>query len=470
MLSRVHLIPQMLGSLKPLYRAFLSLKPFILADIGEGIKEVEVLQWFVKPGDKVEQFDPLCEVQSDKATVEITSRFDGTVTKLHYGKGDVALVGKPMCDIESHEESDAEKEETKKEAGTNESLSAGDKVVSSEPSEPSEPSVSSTVSQTSEKVLSTPAVRHLAKEHGIDLHHVHGSGKDHRVLKSDLLSYLDGMAHDGKKSSGPSAVLKQSEASEPAVPPPLGSSSSGSPSAFVRSSDDEEVPVRGLKRTMIKAMQASLAIPHFWVAEEIRMDKFKVFKKQLQDMIAKHGVSHLTYMPLFIKIASLALEEHPILNASLSQDLSTVRYHKHHNIGFAVDGSEGLIVPKIKNVESLSIVDISKEMERLVEQARIGKLSADDLSGGTFSLSNVGPIGGIYGGPVIVPPEVAIAALGRVRRLPRFDENGNVHAEEILPISVSADHRIIDGATLVRFINTFKEMVENPMSIMLHLH
>lgn len=204
-------------------------------------------------------------------------------------------------------------------------------------------------------------------------------------------------------------------------------------------------------------------IPHFVYSEEIIVTKLsKVRKSCKNDIDIK-----LSFMPFFIKAISNALLKYPILNASFDDGCNNIIYKNQHNIGVAMDTKIGLAVPVIKNVDKLSIIDISRELQRLMERGKDGTFSNEDLAGGTFSISNIGIIGGTYTKPVILPPQVGIMAIGRSRIVPTFDCNGNVKPEEILNLSASADHRIIDGATAANFITLVKKQIENPYLLFL---
>lgn len=216
-------------------------------------------------------------------------------------------------------------------------------------------------------------------------------------------------------------------------------------------------------------MNASLSIPHFGYCDEIEMTQAMNMRRRLQHAedaartAEDPATTKVTLMPIMLKAASLALREYPILNASLSEDLTEITQHAAHNIGVAMDTSKGLLVPVIKNVQHLSIFEIAQELSRLQQLGSAGKLGGDDLSGATFSLSNIGSIGGTYAAPVIAKPQVAIGAIGKIQKLPRFDENDDVVAARVMQISWAADHRVIDGATMARFSNRMKAFLEEPM-------
>ncbi|XP_037105332.1 lipoamide acyltransferase component of branched-chain alpha-keto acid dehydrogenase complex, mitochondrial isoform X2 [Syngnathus acus] len=414
---------------------------FKLSDIGEGITEVTVKEWYVKEGDRVSQFDSICEVQSDKASVTITSRYDGVVTKLYYDTDDIALVGKPLVDIETESTSDVIQEED----------------VVETPAMAREEHTHQEIKGL--KTQATPAVRRLAMENNIKLSEVVGSGKDGRILKEDILNFL-------AKQTGailPPSPFGEIRTSSPAPkPPPL--------AASLRDLAGKDVtePLKGFQKAMVKSMMAALSIPHLGLCEQVDLSRLVALRAELKTEARGHGLK-LSYMPFFIKAASLCLTRFPILNASLDESCQNITYKASHNIGVAMDTSLGLLVPTVKNVQLLSILEVAQELNRLQELGAAGQLGTADLSGGTFSLSNIGSIGGTYAKPVILPPEVAIGALGKIQVLPRFDVSGHVTRAHIMNVSWSADHRIIDGATMCRFSNMWRDFLQNPASMLLHL-
>ncbi|XP_066538158.1 lipoamide acyltransferase component of branched-chain alpha-keto acid dehydrogenase complex, mitochondrial-like [Hoplias malabaricus] len=421
---------------------------FKLSDIGEGIMEVTVKEWYVKEGDKVSQFDSICEVQSDKASVTITSRYDGIIRKLYYDVDAIALVGSPLVDIETDREQDGAPEE--------------DIVVT--------PAVSHEHTHQEikgHKTQATPAVRRLAMENNIKLSEVVGTGKDGRILKEDILNFLS-------KQTG--AILPYDEVKQPArsaqtpakerkpAPTP-------SPAAVQRpvfTGKDRTEPLNGFQKAMVKTMTAALKIPHFGFCDEVDLTQLVRLRSELKSLAESRGV-RLSYMPFFIKAASLGLLQFPILNASVDESCQNITYKGSHNIGLAMDTAQGLLVPNVKGVQALSVFDIAVELNRLQGLGSTGQLSTVDLSGGTFTLSNIGSIGGTYAKPVILPPEVAIGALGKIQVLPRFNSHGEVVKAHIMNISWSADHRVIDGATMCRFSNLWRSYLENPASMVLDL-
>ncbi|UIZ23036.1 hypothetical protein KXD40_003814 [Peronospora effusa] len=441
--------------------------PFRLADIGEGIAEVEVLQWFVKSGEKVKQFQNVCEVQSDKATVEITSRYDGIVTKVYYEVGEMAKVGTTLIDI------DVDEATARKQGGGKKKASSGAPIprkVSTPVSKDVEAVTTPVVAATpllsrildaprrvgdGEKLLTSPSVRRLAMEHNIQLHEIEGTGPDGRILKGDLLEFIRVQA--AKKLSSSATLTDETVA---AMPLP---SENGLNATYLQ--QDMVVPLTPIQKMMTKSMNLALQIPHFGYADEIRMDALYELRKELKPLAESRGVK-LSFMPFIIKAASLALRYYPMLNATLDDSETELTLLASHNISVAMDTPTGLIVPNVKNVQTKSVIEIAEDLHRLQQLADVGKLAPSDLSGGTFSISNIGSIGGTYMSPVLMVPQVAIGAIGQIQKLPRYDAEGNVKPVRLMNVSWSGDHRVIDGATMARFSNQWKGYLETPVSML----
>ncbi|KAM3392641.1 hypothetical protein ACQJBY_013671 [Aegilops geniculata] len=414
-----------------------------LAQTGEGIAECELLRWFVSEGDQVDEFQQLCEVQSDKATIEITSRFKGTVHQIQFAPGDIVKVGETLLKM----------------------IVNGSQVVphDSLASSPDIPlGVDTSTSPSSQGnaprgSLSTPAVRHLVKQYGLDIDDIQGTGRDGRVLKEDVLNYA---ASKGLLQEPPSA-LKENVGQ---VELPEG----GIPLLDPHLYEDKRIPLRGYQRSMVKSMSLAAKVPHFHYLEEINCDALVQLKASFQKENKDHDVKH-TFLPFLIKSLSVALSKYPLLNSSFVEETNEVTLKGFHNIGVAMATEQGLVVPSIKKVQSLSILEITKELSRLHEMALQNRLSTNDITGGTITLSNIGAIGGKFGSPVLNLPEVAIIALGRIQKLPRFDDEENVYPSSTINVTVGADHRVVDGATVARFCNEWKSLVEKPELLLLHM-
>ena len=401
------------------------IKDFILPDIGEGIVECEVLEWKVKEGDLVEEDQVIADVSTDKAIVEIPSMHSGRVTKLYYAPGDTAQVHQPLYAI------DIDGEEMEPQQPVVE-----DKQQAQDTGQVKEP-IDVPQTDPNSSILTTPAVRKLAREHDLDLNLISGSGKNGRILKEDILAYL-------KQDSSP----------------PLLSITEGV--------EDRSEAIVGVRKIMAHHMADSVStIPHFTFVDDIDVTELLKLRVDLKSIHAAEV--KITLMPLLIKALSLSISDFPILNSRVDDDFSQLTYLASHNIGMAVDGKTGLLVPNIKNVQQRSIIDIAHEVSRLTEAARSGVISPSDLKGGTITLSNIGAIGGISASPIINKPEVAIVALGKVQKLPRFNDAGQIEERHIMTVSWSGDHRVIDGATIARFNNCWKAYLENPNSMLAKL-
>jgi 2-oxoisovalerate dehydrogenase E2 component (dihydrolipoyl transacylase) len=400
-------------------------KDFILPDIGEGIVECEVIEWKIKEGDSIEEDQIVVDVSTDKAIVEIPSMYNGRITKLHYAEGDTAKVHEPLFAIEL--EGEAAEENTAVESNSVQAATVAVEEVAQPASD-------------SHKVLTTPAVRKMAREHQLDLATIVGTGKQGRVLKEDVLGFLAG---------------DQPIAAELKVSPALASTDH----------IDRTEPIKGVRKIMAERMsEAASTIPHFTYVDEVDVTQLMDLRQNLKDSYGKDELK-ITLMPLFLKALSLAIKEFPILNSRTNVDFSQLTYVGSHNIGMAVDGKTGLLVPNIKNVQQLGVLDIAREVMRLTAAARSGKIDPSDLSGGTITISNIGAIGGTAATPIINKPGVAIVALGKIQTLPRYNDQGELVARKIMTVSWSGDHRVIDGGTIARFNNLWTRYLEDPSTM-----
>lgn len=436
---------------------------FHLSDIGEGIREVSIKEWFVKEGDTVEQFDNLCEVQSDKASVTITSRYDGKIVKLYHNIDDIALVGKPLVAFDVDEDDSADTpvvvQDEAVNVSTNISVNKPEKLV--ERVSPVEQLIVEKVSTLNVRdaegrhiVLTTPAVRRIAIENNVDLKRVTPTGKQGRVLKSDVLEYLN-IVPSTIAENKPTPVAAKVE--EKRSQPKLGTVSVDS--------DRVEV-LKGVRKMMFKSMTETLKIPHFAYSDEVDVTKLVQLRLDLKPEAEALGVK-LTFMPFFIKAASLALLQYPILNSSLDVEKESVIYKSAHNISVAMATPDGLVVPNIKNCESKTILEIATDLNSLQVKGQKGQLKPDDFANGTFSLSNIGVIGGTYTHPCIMAPQVSIGAIGTTKIVPRFGVNDAIVKAHLVHVSWCADHRVIDGVTMANFSNAWKKYVENPLQFIL---
>ena len=447
------------------------IEDFILPDIGEGIVECEIVKWNVAEGDEIEEDQAVVEVMTDKAVVEIPAKNAGTVHRLYYAQGDIAKVHSALFALEVAGEvtTTSGTNDESPSANNNASSVASQSSVNTQTNGSSQQSAQIAPSKFSDgeyeppiaiegKVLASPAVRRVAREKNIDLSTVEGSGKKGRILKSDVLnlqhSNVDTSSQNSTSSAPSSSTAEKGDLN--------------STSTVLKGSVRTE-KVRGIQAAMAKQMSASVyTIPHFTVSDELVMDNLMALRKLLKPEFEAKNVK-LSFMPFFVKAMSLALNEFPVVNSQLNEDATEISYFADHNIGFAVDSKIGLLVPNIKRVQDLSLLDIAVQMQDIIEQARAGRVAGEHLKGGTISISNIGAIGGITATPVINKPEAAIVALGKTQKLPRFDDEGNVSAQNIMAVNWSGDHRIIDGATMVRFNNLWMSYLTQPEKMLMHL-
>ncbi|MEH6624958.1 MAG: dihydrolipoyllysine-residue acetyltransferase [Motiliproteus sp.] len=422
---------------------------FILPDIGEGIVECELVEWLVAVGEHIEEDQPVVDVMTDKALVQIPAYTAGIVTQLYCPQGELAKVHQPLYAIVPDEVKEIAAEAVRPAIKR---TSMSNAVV--------EPVVSAAVLKG--PVLASPAVRRMCREFELDLSEIPGSGKNGRVLKQDVLSFQASSSAPPKPASSHAVV-----ASSDAVAA-VGGDSAVIVEGMVESATRVE-PIRGVRAAMARQMALSArTIPHFTFGDEVDVTNLLRVKTQLKAKAEKQGVK-LTLMPFLMKALAIAVKKYPLLNSKVNDDCSEIHYLPECNIGMAVDSESGLLLPNIKGVDRLSILEIAAEVQRLAEAARKGRVAPEDLKGGTISISNIGSLGGTYMVPVINPPEVAIVALGRVQHLPRFNDDGQVEGRSIVAISWSGDHRVIDGGTMARFSALWQSYLEDPASLLLDI-
>ncbi|BAJ02015.1 dihydrolipoyllysine-residue acetyltransferase [Shewanella violacea] len=413
------------------------IEEFLLPDIGEGIVECELVEWLVNEGDIVAEDQPIADVMTDKALVQIPAIKAGKIVKLYYRKGQLARVHEPLfaVEVESEEIIDLAVTATVEESG---------EQPNQEMSEP--------VPQG--KALASPAVRRMARSLDIDISTVSGSGKNGRVYKEDIQRHRSGVSiSSNTMESGSSSVDICSTVAKSAQVP--------------AHSENRVEAIRGVQAVMAKMMTESVStIPHFTYCEEIDLTELVKLRESMKKKYSNDELK-LTMMPFFMKSLSLALTAFPIINSRVNADCTELTYLSRHNIGMAVDSKVGLLVPNVKDVQDKSILDIATEITRLTIAARSGRVSPSDLKEGTVSISNIGALGGTVATPIINKPEVAIVALGRMQVLPRFNADGEVEARKIMQISWSGDHRVIDGGTIARFCNLWKLYLEQPQEMLL---
>ena len=453
-------------------------KTFNFPDVGEGITEGELVKWLVSEGDEVKVDQPLAEIETDKAIVEMPSPYAGVVLKLHVQDKDIIKVGDPLVTIGTAEEA-AKKipaEEKAAEAAGAQPPSAPSPaaeapaapVAAPRPAEAAAPAAAGAA-------MATPKVRQLARELGLQLSSIRGTGPGGRVTEDDVRrtkAYPEREALLLKKPVPPSVQAQAAvteakpEAEAPAAKP---APEAPRPAFKIKPKYDfygsvERVPLRGIRRATAKRMRESADhAVHVTHCDEADATKLELLRQRLRNAAEVKGVN-LTYLPIIVKAVVEALKLHPMLNATLDEAEDEIIVKGYYNIGIAVDVPDGLIVPVVKMADDKSVFDIGLEIQNLAAAARDRKLDLADLKGGTFSITNVGVIGGDFATPIINYPEVAILATMKIADRPRV-RAGKVIVRKTLPLCLSFDHRVIDGAAAARFMKDLIKLLEAPDSL-----
>lgn len=426
---------------------------FEFPDVGEGIHEGVITKWLVKEGDEVSEGQSIVEVETDKVTTEIPSPRSGKILDLKANKGDTINVGSVFVTIQTGSASTDEDvdskndkvEEVESEIVEEETAGVVGEVVSSSMVIPPSDEIKKVVEvkSSTEKVLATPVARKLAKDLEIDINTIKGTGPNGRVMKDDIYKASESSLEDIKK---PEEIKKV-------------------PLQISDNEDVERIKLTKIRKTISQKMSESrFTIPHTTAMDEVDITKLYEFRKKYKEIL-KDDIN-LTYLPFIVKATIVALKQFPEFNASLDEENDELVLKKYYNIGIATDTERGLMVPVVKNADKLSITDLAKAIEEISTKAKENKIELSQLKGGSFSITNYGSIGGYFGIPIINYPESGILGLGRVTKKPVVKDDEIVIAY-VLPLSLSYDHRIIDGASGARFLNVLKELLSDPEMLLL---
>ena len=433
---------------------------FKLPDIGEGIHEGEIAKWLIAEGDKINEDDVLVEIQNDKAVVEIPSPVDGTVSKIHVEEGEVTTVGTTIVTIDdgSEDSDSADKAEEKSEEKTEKTSEkpvddaakpADEEQVSEESPNKEEKQLDKDKPDSDKIVIAMPSVRKFARENDVDIKEVTGTGKNGRILKEDIENFGTETAETGQTEE---SKEETSAASEGAQKAPLKQQTGEL---------ETREKMSGMRKAIAKAMVNSKhTSPHVTHIDEVEVDALWAHRKKFKEIAAEQGVK-LTFLPYVVKALVSALKKYPELNTSIDEETFEVIQKHYYNVGIAADTEKGLVVPVVKDADKLSMFEISDEINELATKARDGKLSSDDMRGGSVTISNLGSAGGKWFTPVINQPEVAILGIGRIEEQPVV-RDGEIVAARVLALSLSYDHRQIDGATAQNALNHIKRLLNNP--------
>jgi pyruvate dehydrogenase E2 component (dihydrolipoamide acetyltransferase) len=416
---------------------------FKLPDIGEGIHEGEIVKWFIKPGDKVQEDDVLCEVQNDKAVVEIPSPVEGTVLEVMVEEGTVATVGQVLVSFDA-----PGYEDLKFKGDEEETEAAPAQEAAPQAAAEAQAPAAQTEVDPNRRVIAMPSVRKYAREKGVDIRLVAGSGENGRVLKTDIDAFQGGAAP--AEAVAQAAVEVQVEAAAPAPTPiPQGEY------------PETREKMSGIRKAIAKAMVNSKhTAPHVTLMDEVDVTKLVKHRKKFKEFAAAKGIK-LTFLPYVVKALTSALREFPVLNTSLDDATSEIVHKHYYNIGIAADTEKGLLVPVVKDADRKSVFNISNEINELATKARDGKLAPNEMKGASCTISNIGSAGGQWFTPVINHPEVAILGVGRIAEKP-IVRDGEIVAAPVLALSLSFDHRMIDGATAQNAMNHIKRLLNDP--------
>jgi pyruvate dehydrogenase E2 component (dihydrolipoamide acetyltransferase) len=398
-------------------------KEILLPDIGEGVSEGEIVKWLVKEGDYVKMFQPIVEVLTVKVKVEIPSPYNGKIVKILAKEKEVVRVGKPIALIETEEVIPETK--PKEEAKPKEELRQVE--------------IPKEVAEEKKEILATPAVRRLARELGVDLSKVKGTGPGGRILEEDVRRYAEEMK---KHEVRPVEVKAE------------------------RAALEERIPITGVRRMIAeklsKTVKTAVLVTHM---DECDVTELVKIREELKQEAEKRGVK-LTFLPFIIKAVIKALQTYPSFNASVDEEKNELVIKKYYNIGIATATDQGLIVPVIKEADKKGLFELAKEIEELTEKARKGTLKIEEVIGSTFSITNVGPIGGVFATPILNNPDVAILGIGKIKKRPWVVEN-RIEIRDVLTLFLSFDHRVIDGAQAAQFMNEVMKYLEKPYLLLI---
>lgn len=435
-----------------------------LPELGEGVTEGELVKWLVKPGDSVKPDQPVAEVMTDKATVEVPTPVGGTVKELKFKVGDVIAVEKTILTLETGAGATASPVPVK--AAQTATPAAAAKTAAPTPTasavaaKPVPASLHEAIGAQSNfyppvadsKVLATPSTRRLAREMAVDINTMKGSGLAGRVTREDVMS-AGGGGLETYSNKAPGFSMPAAR--------PLANGGGA----------EERVAIRGIRKKIAENMQmAKHIIPHFTLMDECIVTNLVALRESLKEYAEKNQTK-ITYLPIVMKaLIATIRQQFPMFNASIDDAAQEIVYKKYFNIGFAADTPNGLVVPVIKNADQKSILEISKEILDLSKRARDGKLKPEEMKGATITITNIGSVGGTYATPIINHPEVAILGMYKISDRLHLLPDGKVGSEKVMNFTITADHRLIDGAVAANFLKAFNSKIQNPGMLMMEMY
>ncbi|ANE47798.1 dienelactone hydrolase [Paenibacillus swuensis] len=441
-------------------------------ELGEGIHEGEIVKMLIKPGQTVTDEDIIMEVQNDKAIVEVPCPVNGKIVEVLVKDGQICHVGDTVATIEVEGELPAGAETAEaEETAPNESVATGGADVKQDTPVPAESkdAASGAIAQTpaaataapektSGEVLATPSVRKFAREKGVNLSQLSGTGKNGRITREDV---------EGFNGAAPAPAAETTPVAD-AEAAPTETAKATPAAAVVTGGAEERIPFKGIRKAIANAMVKSVyTAPHVTIMDEVDVTKLVDFRTKLKPAMEKKGIK-VTYLPFIVKALVAACREFPIMNSTIDEAANEIVYKKYYNIGIAADTDNGLVVPVVHEADRKNVWNVANEIKELAGKARDGKLAPAEMKGGTITISNIGSAGGMFFTPVINFPEVAILGTGRITEK-AIVKNGEIVAAPVMALSLSFDHRVIDGATAQNFMNYIKNLLADPELFMMEV-
>ncbi|SFH60687.1 dihydrolipoyllysine-residue acetyltransferase [Pisciglobus halotolerans] len=432
-----------------------ALYEFRMPDVGEGMAEGEIVKWLVAEGDTIEEEDSIAEIQNDKSVEEISSPVSGTVKKILVSEGTVANVGDVLMQIDAP---DYVSEQTAPAEDQTPAAPASTAAMKEDPAKgATTSSASSAEVDPNKRVLAMPSVRQFARENDIDIRLVNATGKGGRTTKEDVQNFV--------QNGGSAAEAKPAETKQTAAKPAEAKQEKAAPAKpFSSSMEDQErrEKMSATRKAIAKAMVNSKhTAPHVTLHDEVEVSKLWDHRKKFKAVAAEKGTK-LTFLPYVVKALSSTVQMFPVLNASIDDASQEIVYKDYINIGIATDTDHGLYVPNVKNANAKGMFTIADEINEKAAQAHEGKLAAADMRNGSISISNIGSVGGGWFTPVINYPEVAILGVGTISQEPVVNADGEIVVGRMMKLSLSFDHRIVDGATAQKAMNNIKRLLADP--------
>jgi pyruvate dehydrogenase E2 component (dihydrolipoamide acetyltransferase) len=414
-----------------------------LPDLGEGVMEGELVTWLVKEGDQIKEDQDVAEVMTDKATVKVPSKKAGRVVKVHLKEGATAKVHGTLLTLEVEgavEHEPAPDSSHHGVASSHHGAPAAAPGVQAKGANGAEPAT---------KVLATPLTRRMAREHGLNLAEISGSGPQGRVTKADVVAVIEGK---GRPSNVVSEAPVAQQQARPSAPAPLAAGRA-----------DERIPLKGLRKKIAEKMvRSKFTMPHFAFVEEVDGTDLVALRQRLNKQLKAAGdETKLTYLPFIVKAVIAALKKYPHLNANFDEASQELVVRGEYNIGIAAQTPDGLTVAVVRNADRLTLRDLAQEIARLGNAARERKLKMEELTGGTFTITSLGQSGGLFATPIINHPEVGIMGVHRLRKRPAVKDD-EIVIREMMNLSLSCDHRVIDGAVAAEFVYEVIKYLEHP--------